>query len=170
VNLFRPAAGGFALADFYPKLEILPRTRSRKRLNAKIRKIGATRSKGPSVARWLIWLLFVISWSAALEMPFPQQEHLPGGEFIITYKIIIAKSLHLGAYILLTVLSAWVPVKARYRWLMMFFLMVHAWGSEMLQDALKKICFRTGSLEDVGIDVIGIIIGVAISWKWWTRD
>ncbi len=122
------------------------------------------------MARWLIWSVFVVAWSVALEMPFPPSEQLPGGAFIITNKVIIAKSAHVAVYALLAILSAWVPTKTRYRWLMMFFLMGHAWGSEMLQEALHEICFRGGSLTDVGIDVVGIMVGTAISWRWWTRE
>jgi VanZ family protein len=53
---------------------------------------------------------------------------------------------------------------------MMFVLMLHAWGTEMLQEMLVDYFNRGGQLSDVAFDVMGIVIGVAISWKWWTRD
>jgi hypothetical protein len=120
--------------------------------------------------RWLIWSLFVIAWTVVLEIPGPSDETLGGAEFIVTNRILIAKTAHVAIYVFFTVLTAWIGVRARYRWLMMFFLMLHAWGSEMLQLALAPYCFRTGSLTDVGLDVIGIVIGVGLSWKWWTRE
>jgi hypothetical protein len=121
------------------------------------------------VIRWLIWSGFVIAWTVGLEMPVPPPEQMPAGEFIVTNRFLFGKSLHAVAYALMTVLSVWVPMPVRYRWLMMFFLMGHAWGSEMLQEALEPWCHRGGSLGDVGFDVIGIVLGVAVSWKWWTR-
>jgi hypothetical protein len=49
-------------------------------------------------------------------------------------------------------------------------MMGHAWGTEMLQEALHDYCFRGGSLSDIGFDVIGIIVGVGLSWPWWTQE
>jgi hypothetical protein len=118
------------------------------------------------VARWLIWTLFVVAWTLALELPVPETGGLPGG---VTIKVAIAKSVHVAIYAALTALSGWVPVPARYRWLMMLFVMAHASGSELLQLALQDYCKRGGSLTDVGLDHLGIVIGAAASWKWWTR-
>ena len=120
--------------------------------------------------RWLIWGVYAVLWTAALELPTPEPEVLPGGETIISYKRLFAKSVHVSAYALFAVLSAWMPVPARYRWIMMFILMLHAWGTEMLQEMLVDYFNRGGALSDVAFDVLGIVIGVAISWKWWTRD
>jgi len=123
------------------------------------------------VWRWFIWGAFVILWTTALEAPIPEpSEELPGRDIVITYRKLIAKSLHIGAYAFFAALSGWMPVPARYRWLMMFFLMLHAWGTELLQEILAPYCNRSGSLTDVAFDVLGIIIGVALSWKLWTRD
>jgi hypothetical protein len=129
--------------------------------------IGRIEAKGNNVWRWLIWAAVVIVWTLGLEFPVPKPEHIPAGEFIIERKYIIGKTLHVSAYALLAILSAWVPTPPRYRWLMMFFLMVHAWGSEMLQEALNPWFHRGGSLSDVGFDVVGIVLGLAVSWKWW---
>jgi hypothetical protein len=127
-------------------------------------------SRSIAVERWLVWTSVVIAWTVALEYPIPDPGSLPAGELIIGYKYVIGKSVHVGAYGLLAVLSAWVPTAARYRWLMAFFLMGHAWGTEMLQEKLEPWCHRGGSLTDIGYDVIGISLGVAASWKWWTRE
>ena len=122
------------------------------------------------MARWLIWTSVVIVWTLALEFPVPDPGQGPAGEFIMQKKYLFGKSLHVAVYALLAVLSAWVPMPGRYRWLMMFFLMLHAWGTEMLQLALEEWCHRGGSLGDVGLDIVGIVVGVAASWKWWTRS
>jgi VanZ family protein len=121
------------------------------------------------VIRWLIWAGFVVAWSIALEIPIKDTSELPGGEFIMSNRTLVTKSIHVCIYAVMTALSAWVPMPARYRWLMMFFLMIHATGSELLQDALKSHFHRTGELRDVGFDNLGILIGVIVSWKWWTR-
>jgi hypothetical protein len=127
-----------------------------------------TRKDAP-VTRWLIWMGFVVGWSIALEVPFQDTAGLPGGEFIMTNRMVVTKSLHVCVYVVMTILSGWVPMPARYRWLMMLFLMIHATGSELLQLALESHFHRGGSLTDVGFDNLGILIGVIVSWKWWTR-
>lgn len=121
--------------------------------------------------RWVIWSVFVIAWTLALELSVADPpEEMPGREVIENYRKLLAKSAHAAVYAFFTVLSAWVPMRQRYRWLMMLFLMVHAWGTEMLQEVLFWQFGRTGSLLDVGFDVLGIVLGVALSWKWWMRD
>lgn len=123
------------------------------------------------MTRWIIWSAIVIAWTVALEYPVPDPEpHSTAGEFVIAYKYLLGKSLHVGVYATLAVLSAWVPVPTRFRWVMMFVLMFHAWGTEMLQYALEPWCQRTGTLSDIGFDIVGIVLGTAASWKWWTRE
>src|SRR5262245_20404541 len=77
-----------------------------------------------AVTRWLIWTCVVIAWTLALEFPVPDPGEGPAGEFLLTNKFLIGKSAHIGAYAILAVLSAWLPVPLRYRWLLMFFLML----------------------------------------------
>ena len=120
--------------------------------------------------RWLIWSAIVIVWTVALEYPIPDPEPDSTGEFVFAYKYLIGKSLHVGMYALLAGLSIWVPVPTRFRWVMMFVLMLHAWGTEMLQHVLEPWCSRGGSLSDVGFDIVGIVLGTAASWKWWSRE
>ena len=122
------------------------------------------------MVRWLIWMGVVIAWTVALEVPIPDPGKGRTGEFILTNKYMLGKSLHVAMYGLLAVLSARVPLPGRHRWLMIFFLMGHACGTEMLQKALEPWCHRRGSLADVGYDILGIILGVAATWKSWTKD
>jgi hypothetical protein len=121
------------------------------------------------VTRWLIWSIFVVAWTIALELPVPHTDNLPAGELIVTWRKVIAKSSHVAAFAVLTALSAWVPMPSRYRWAMMLFVMAYATGTELLQDALHEYCGRGGDLYDVGFDQLGVMLGAAASWKWWTR-
>jgi len=52
---------------------------------------------------------------------------------------------------------------------MMFFLMAHATATEVLQVALHEWCGRGGSLWDVALDQLGVLVGFLIGWKWWMR-
>ena len=121
------------------------------------------------MTRWLIWSSVVVVWTVGLEVPVLEPGDVPGGEFIVTNKFVFAKSLHVAMYGLLAAFSASLPMPGRYRCLMMFFLLGHAWGTEMLQQALEPWCKRGGSLVDVGFDFLGVALGVALTWKWWMK-
>lgn len=111
----------------------------------------------------------VLVWTAALEFPVPDPGNIPERELIYSLKFYVGKSLHLAVYAWMAAYSSKLTVPVRYRWLVMFFLMFHAWGTEMLQKLLEDYCHRGGKLSDVGIDILGIAIGVALSWKRWTE-
>ena len=116
--------------------------------------------------RWLLWLVYVTAWTTVLLVPIPPKPPgLPDEWWQL--KLYFAKGLHVLAYTLLTVLTAWLRVPGRRRWLMLAFLPAHAGLTELLQWLLPT--GRQGCLRDVGIDLIGICLGVALTWKWW-RD
>jgi hypothetical protein len=52
----------------------------------------------------------------------------------------------------------------------MMFLTMHAWSTEMLQSALHDSFGRDGSLGDVGLNLLGIAVGAALSWRRWTKE
>lgn len=114
--------------------------------------------------RWLLWGGFAVCWSAGLLLPIPIEAGtgLRSPEALFTY----AKTLHVLAYATFTALSGWLPVPARYRWLLLVFLVGHAVLSEFLQWSIPSLG-RTGSVRDVGIDLAAIGLGLAVSWKWW---
>jgi VanZ family protein len=121
------------------------------------------------VLRWLIWGTYVIAWTVALEVPVPIQPAPPEMAAEVTLRGLFSKFVHVGAYTVLTLLSAWVPLPMRYRWLMVFFLAVHATGTEILQTTLQDYCGRTGSIHDIGLDLVGIALGLVFTWRWWTQ-
>jgi VanZ family protein len=115
--------------------------------------------------RWLIWWIFAIVWSAALLRPEPvHAAEVTFPEEGVRY--VAGKTLHVGAYAVLAVLSSWLPITRPWRWLLLVVLSAHAMGTEFIQQFVPE---RTGSWRDVGFDHIGLILGVLVSWKWWLR-
>jgi VanZ family protein len=114
--------------------------------------------------RWLLWGTYVTAWTTALLTPQPVD--VADAVLPTATSFFFAKSLHVGAYAMLTVLSGWLPLPARFRWLALVFVSVHAWGTEFLQGFVPA---RYPSLLDVGFDHLGILVGVAVTWRWW-RD
>ncbi len=119
--------------------------------------------------RWVIWTVFAIAWTVSLEAPVPVPEPDPDAIVKVTLKVLFTKSVHVAAYAVFAMLSAWPRVPLRYRLLMIFFLMAHATATEMVQEAMHEHWGRTGKLSDVAFDQVGILIGLMIGWKWWTR-
>jgi VanZ family protein len=111
--------------------------------------------------RWLVWIAFVLLWTTALLTTFPitvrdallpEDAGFPAG-----------KTLHVVAYAIFTVLSGWVGVPGRRRWLLLAFVSFHAFATEFFQQFVE----RTPSWADVGLDHVGLVIGLALSWRWW---
>ena len=61
-------------------------------------------------------------------------------------------------------LTGWLSAPARYRCLLMFLLMAHATVTELIQLNVEG---RTGTLQDVAFDQVGIALGTILTWKWW---
>jgi hypothetical protein len=117
--------------------------------------------------RWAVWFGFVAIWTILLLLPAgPATDSLTDIEFVADKKFFLFKSLHISAYAVMTILSGWLRIQARFRWLLVFFLMGHATLTEILQLGIEG---RTGALHDVGFDNVGIAIGLALSWKWWVK-
>jgi len=124
--------------------------------------ISKTGPETPARWRWLLWAVFVTGWTAALLTTEPvhvaQAVHTPPVIFPTD------KLLHVSAYALLAVLSGWLIVPARWRWILLIFMCFHAFGTEFFQQFVPE---RGPSLWDVGIDHVGIAIGLTISCRWW---
>jgi hypothetical protein len=114
--------------------------------------------------RELIWLVYFVAWTCALLMPMPQNS-MGAWEWVADHKYVIAKTLHVLAYALLAVLSGALRVPCRFRWILLFVIMVHAPVTELLQLHVEG---RTGALSDVGLDHLGIALGLLLTWKWWS--
>jgi hypothetical protein len=117
--------------------------------------------------RWLIWGGYAVLWTVMLVMPGREivrtgvTEWSPGSWFYVT------KSAHVLAYALFAFLSGFLLVPARFRWMLLFLVMIHGTITELTQLYVPELG-RHGCLEDVGLNNIGVLLGVLAGWKWWT--
>jgi VanZ family protein len=112
---------------------------------------------------WTLWILYVGAWSAALLRPEPAHAAaalLPSDDV----RFYILKTVHVLAYLILTVLTGLLQMPRPWRWLLLLFLSAHGMGTEFLQQFVPP---REGSWRDVGLDHLGICLGVLLAWKWW---
>jgi VanZ family protein len=112
------------------------------------------------VKRLFLWFIFLLGWTVLLVIPQPGS-FVPEG-----WKYILAKTLHFSAYASLAVLSGWLQVPVRFRLLLLFFIMAHCTITEVVQT---KIEGRNGSPLDVAIDNLGVLVGLLLSWKLWSK-
>jgi VanZ family protein len=116
--------------------------------------------------RWWIWSLVIGLWTVLLLLPIADPG--PLRDLPAERREVLAKIVHVLAYAALTILSGWLRVPLRWRWLLIVVLMGHASLTELLQK-LPQIG-RGGSLADVGWDHLGVLLGLVITWKWWIRE
>ncbi len=115
--------------------------------------------------RWLLWGAFLVVWTTALltTEPVHVARAVLGPSFIFP----TAKLLHVAAYSLFAILSGWLFLPGRWRWILLIFMSFHAAGTEFFQQFIPE---RGPSIRDVGIDHFGIAIGLIISCNWWLKS
>lgn len=112
------------------------------------------------VVLWVVWIAFLAAWTVALLIPIPAEASaMVGGD---DAKFLVAKSIHVGMYTFLAGLSAWLRVPKRFWLLPPFLLVVHGATTEYVQNFVG----RTGTVQDALLDLGGIILGVAATWRW----
>jgi VanZ family protein len=112
--------------------------------------------------RLALWVLWVAVWTVALLTPWPERasrEILPPETGYPA-----SKMLHVAAYAFLTATLPWLGPPGGRRWWLVALLALHGGGTEFLQQWVPD---RTGSLTDVGFDLVGIALGLACTWKAW---
>src|SRR5262245_34355137 len=109
------------------------------------------------VPPFAVFLLLLGVWTWKLLEPSPVPERVTE-EIPTDLKFIFAKILHAGAYAVLTVLAAWLPVRRPYFWLVVATLALHGVGTEIGQHAMAV--GRHGCVQDVLIDWAGIGLGL----------
>ncbi|MCI0378170.1 MAG: VanZ family protein [Gemmataceae bacterium] len=119
-----------------------------------------------SKRRWLLWSLYVALWTVALLLPPEVPEAIVNHEIIRDRKFLIGKTVHIVAYAMMTILAGWLHAPPRWRLVLLAFLLIHPTVTELLQREVD----RTGLLEDVALDQIGVALGLAVSWKRWFEN
>jgi hypothetical protein len=122
----------------------------------------------PAPWRWAVWIAFTLLWSTALLVPDPiafLRKHAPSGVgFSDDLTFWMAKTLHVTAYAAAAILTGWLRAPSPWRWLLLIFWFLHADATELGQLLVPG---RHGSLRDVTLDHFGLILGLALSWRWW---
>jgi VanZ family protein len=132
--------------------------------------ISSTRSAW----RWTVWCVFCVLWTTALLVPDPDAlvrailfGHADGEAVLRAFDqhvTAFSKALHVGAYAVFVILSGWVRAPFRTRVILVLFISAHAMATEALQQFVPG---RHPSLRDVGLDHLGMLIGLFLSWKRW---
>lgn len=113
---------------------------------------------------WLVWVGYLLLLSRGLLMEQPID---PGGNKQLEMSLFFfSKTVHVVSYAFWAVLSGWLDVPRPYRWLLLVLMSAHAMGTEYGQQFFRT---RHPSWRDVGLDHIGLAIGLALSWKWWRK-
>jgi len=122
---------------------------------------GGTRPGRAHAVRWLAWAAFAALWTTFLLTTFPIRVR----DAVVPAPLAVpsSKLLHVSAYAAFALLTAWLDVARPWRWALLGLVCLHAGGTEFFQQFVD----RTGSLRDVGLDHLGIALGVALSWRRW---
>jgi VanZ family protein len=114
--------------------------------------------------RGLIWLVYTLSWSTALLVPVPQPPVEALRDPVVRFTL--AKALHVSAYMLLALLTLWLRPAGAWRWLLLAFLLAHGILTEFFQWYFPSLG-RSGCVEDVIRDWVGVSLGLALWFGWW---
>jgi VanZ family protein len=121
-------------------------------------------SSSTARSRLLVWALFLVAWTTALLTPIHVSE--TSFNFFGVFKAVAAKTLHVGAYATLTVLTGRLGASPAYRLLLLFLILAHGPATEFLQTYVET---RHGSLRDVCIDYAGVLLGLYLGRREWTQ-
>jgi VanZ family protein len=113
---------------------------------------------------WPAWGVLLAIWALALLTPQPVEieKKIVPPEAIFS----ASKGLHIAAYAFLTGAAAWLPMWRGQRWLPVAIMSLHGCGTEFFQQFVPT---RHGCWQDVGIDHIGIVLGLLITLARWRR-
>jgi VanZ family protein len=132
------------------------------------------------IVRWLVCLVYFAAWTQALLTPEPLRIWIavrhalhwdtsddPEDNPQIAFEgYLISKVAHLGAYAVMAVLIAWLGASWRCRLVLLGALSLHALGTEFLQGLVPG---RHPAWSDVGLDHLGVMLGIGMTWRGWMR-
>jgi hypothetical protein len=119
------------------------------------------KERGSGWWRPLAWWLCVALWTIGLLSTTPA--HVNRQLFPTSVGFSVSKTVHVAVYAFLCTLIPFLGVR---RWPLLVFLSLHACATEYVQQWVPE---RTGSLRDVGLDHLGLLLGLTLSWRWWLR-
>lgn len=115
------------------------------------------------VVRMVVCLGLLAAWTKALLTPIPPGAvKALGGD---TFAFWFGKTLHVGVYATIALLITVLPFARQWRIALLAALVVHGGATEYLQRFFE----RGSSMEDWGRDTVGVLIGVALGWRWLRR-
>ncbi|HLW66304.1 MAG TPA: VanZ family protein, partial [Gemmataceae bacterium] len=116
---------------------------------------------GKQVAMLVVWTAVFICWTISLLRPIPKSavEAIGGPERSFWF----AKCVHVSAYALLAISAAYLPGSLALRRWIPLALVLHGGLTEFLQHFVH----RGASWRDVGLDTLGVAIGVVLTWPRW---
>jgi hypothetical protein len=141
--------------------------------------MGPKHEPWPSApVRWTIWSVYALAWTVSLLVPKPAgSAHMteqiaervisPEAAWKTDDVLPFGSVVHVCAYALFAALTGWLRAGPR-RWWLLALLVGHGALTEFLQYLLPT--GRNGCVADVGLDCIGITMGVALTGKWWLRS
>src|SRR6266550_5326226 len=98
---------------------------------------GMSAEEGPrkgwgNATRWLVWGGYAVLWSVALLTTFP----IRARDAILPqeYAFSSSKILHVAAYAVFALLTAWLDVRPPWRWALLGALALHAAATEFFQQ------------------------------------
>ncbi len=111
---------------------------------------------------WAAWLILLVLWTLALVTPYPVQIR----DQVLPHEVGFpaSKVLHVSAYAFLAGFGSFLPLRGGWRWLPVLILSVHGFATEFCQAFVP---LRTASLHDVGLDHLGILLGLVLTLRWW---
>jgi VanZ family protein len=115
------------------------------------------------ILRFTIFFAFLGLWTWKLLEPNPVPEDLHEGLEQAGLSFAVAKCLHATGYAFLTALAFTLPVRRRWNWIFVGFLVLHGAGTEIGQTFVPN---RTGRVRDVLIDWFGIGLGLLAVFVW----
>lgn len=106
---------------------------------------------------WIAWIVYAIAWTIALLATFP----VTARDAVVSEDVgfSMGKALHVAAYSIFVILSSRLAAR---RWLLLL-VILHA----PLTEYLQQFTDRTSQLSDVGLDWLGVGIGVLLTWRSW---
>jgi len=112
---------------------------------------------------WGLWLVYATAWTAALLSTLPLAAKgtvIPQEYFFCT-----GKALHVSAYAVFALLTSRLSLTAVNRRWMLLLVVLHG----PLTEFLQQFTGRTPSVMDVGLDWLGVALGVGLSWSRWKK-